>query len=53
MDSVIEAAETAVAAIVFCLAVYFFIILAGNTDKYVEEAFKFGMEIEHCSYLEY
>ena len=52
MDSILEAVELSLAALIFCIAVYFFITLLGDIDRYTEEAFDYGTEIADCSYSE-
>lgn len=52
MDSILEAVELSLAAVIFCIAVYFFIMLVGDIDKYTEETFNYGTEITDCSYSE-
>ncbi|MCR5204349.1 MAG: hypothetical protein K6E47_04790 [Lachnospiraceae bacterium] len=53
MDSILEALELAVTAIVFCIAVYFFLTLYGKVKTYSEETLRIGNGVECSSYSEY
>ena len=53
MDSILEAVELAAAALVFCIAVYFFMMLSKDVDTFTHETFKDQKEIESCLLSEF
>lgn len=53
MDSILEAVEAAIAAVIFCLAVYLFLLLAKVSEDYAAKVNDSLEETEYCSYLEF
>ena len=52
MDSVLETIEMSVAAVIFCLAVYFFMMLNKNTAQLTDEVLKL-QETAYCFSSDY
>ena len=50
MDSLLEAIELSAAAVIFCIAVYIFMMLASDMDKVGNEVYGYETENEICFY---
>lgn len=53
MDSILEAIELSAAAVIFCIAVYIFLMLISDMDKIGNEVYSYETENEICLYSEY